>query len=67
MSKKQDSDNKKANLTDAELQQATGGSMAMTLNKKLCESQGDQTNCEKYTSCKWKEGKDGNYCDFDPY
>ena len=67
MSKEQDSDNKKAKLTDAELQQATGGSMAMTLHKKYCEAQGDQTNCEKKTYCKWKEGKNGYYCDYYPY
>ena len=62
MSKEQDSCNKKTKLTDAELQQATGGMKTTSQLIKECEAQGDKANCEKRNYCQWYEGKDGHYC-----
>ena len=66
MSKEQDSDNKKATLTDAELQQATGGA-ATTIDKytEECRAKSDRENCVKRAYCEWKEDKDGHsHCAF---
>ena len=62
MSKEQDSDNKKVTLTDAELQQATGGATTMMDEYgQECQAQSDRENCVKRDYCEWCEGKDGHY------
>ena len=61
MSKEQDSANKKATLTDAELQQATGGATTMDKYGQECQAQSDRENCVKRDYCEWCEGKDGHY------
>ena len=61
MSKEQDSDNKKVTLTDAELQQATGGATTMDKYGQECQAQSDRENCVKRDYCEWCEGKDGHY------
>ena len=66
MSKEQDSDNKKVTLTDAELQQATGGATTM-MDKygEECQAQSDRENCVKRAYCEWKVDKDGHsHCAF---
>ena len=65
MSKEQDSDNKKATLTDAELQQATGGATTMDKYGQECQAQSDRENCVKRAYCEWKVDKDGHsHCTF---
>ena len=61
MSKEQDSDNKKAKLTDAELQQVTGGVKDLSTARQECQAQSDRENCVKRDYCEWCEGKDGHY------
>ena len=61
MSKEQDSDNKKAKLTDAELQQVTGGVKDLSTAREECQAQSDKANCVKRDYCEWCEGKDGHY------
>ena len=66
MSKEQDSDNKKVTLTDAELQQVTGGETTM-MDKygQECQAQSDRENCVKRAYCEWKVDKDGHsHCAF---
>ncbi len=51
-----------APLTDAELQQATGGMTAGT--RALCNTYSDETTC-KANHCRWKEtSKDNHDCSF---
>ena len=61
MSKEQDSGNKKATLTDAELQQVTGGVKDLSTAREECQAQSDRENCVKRDYCEWCEGKDGHY------
>lgn len=65
MKTNQKTDEKQTPLTDAELQQATGGGYGTSLLKKNCEEHGgsDATSCKKY-GCKWEEGKNGYYCTY---
>ena len=59
-------DNKKATLTDAELQQVTGAGSSTTEIKykqtEECKAQSDKANCEKLDYCQWYKGKDGYHC-----
>ena len=66
MSKEQDSDNQKVTLTDAELQQATGGATTMMDEYgEECQAQSDRENCVKRAYCEWKVDKDGHsHCTF---
>ena len=65
MSKEQDSDNKKATLTDAELQQVTGGVKDLSTARQECQAQSDRENCVKRAYCEWKVDKDGHsHCAF---
>ena len=50
-------------LTDAELQQVTGGGVSTLSNQmEECEAQGDKANCVKRDYCLWEKGKDGYHC-----
>lgn len=62
MKTNQKTNEKQTPLTDAELQQATGGTIAGAMLKRNCEKHGDSSSCTK--PCKWKEGKNGHYCTY---
>ena len=64
MKQTEKTDNKKATLTDAELQQvAAGAGFTATHWEELdCQEQSDKANCEKRTHCKWIEEKNGYHC-----
>ena len=51
----------KKNLTDAELQQVTGGIKDLSTARQECQAQSDRENCVKRDYCEWCEGKDGHY------
>ena len=62
MSKEQDSGNKKATLTDAELQQVTGGDTTV-VSWAECKDLSDKATCLQSPDCRWFEDKkDAHRC-----
>ena len=51
---------KKKHLTDAELQQVTGGSL-LDKEAEYCKAQSDKESCVERDYCEWGVDKDGHY------